>query len=163
VYKFLKPYQKGAVTVLGGSSKKCASLYCFTGKVLETKTTHTGNIDTNEILQTNSYDHAGRLLEVKQKLNTEDEIVLLENNFNELGELIEKNLHSEDDGESVDYRYNIRGWLTSINNAALDGTTANNNDTGQVRDLFGMELAYNTGFAGITSTAMDFLPFTGQI
>jgi RHS repeat-associated protein len=43
--------------------------------------------------------------------------------------------------QSIDYRYNIRGWLTSINNAQLanDGN-ATNNDT---NDYFGMELGYN--------------------
>jgi len=77
-------------------------------------------------------------MEVKQQLNTEDEIVLLENNYNELGELIEKNLHSEDAGatfaQSVDYRYNIRGWLTRINEADLSDGEG---------DLFGLEVGYN--------------------
>ena len=43
--------------------------------------------------------------------------------YNELDELVEKNLYSADGGatfaQSVDYRYNIRGWPTSINNSAL--------------------------------------------
>jgi RHS repeat-associated protein len=49
--------------------------------------------------------------------------------------------------QSVDYRYNIRGWVTSINNAQLvvDGTNDDAND------FFGMELAYNTA-AGMSNT-----------
>src|SRR5690606_42064875 len=42
--------------------------------------------------------------------------------------------------QSIDYRYNIRGWLTSINNAELTNTPLTNDDTD---DLFGMELLYN--------------------
>src|SRR5687767_9646141 len=38
-----------------------------------------------------------------------------------------------------DHRYNIRGWLTSINNASLESDDTND-DTG---DLFGMNLGYN--------------------
>jgi hypothetical protein len=44
---------------------------------------------------------------------------------------IDKKLHSEDNGanfeQSVDYRYGIRGWLTSINNARRV-SNINNND-----------------------------------
>ncbi|MEM8568741.1 MAG: RHS repeat-associated core domain-containing protein [Bacteroidota bacterium] len=76
--------------------------------------------------------------------------------YNELGELIEKNLHSEDNGstfaQSIDYRYNIRGWLISINNAQLTNTTENN-DTGQATDYWGMELGYNNALTGVTATA----------
>ncbi|MEM8567819.1 MAG: RHS repeat-associated core domain-containing protein, partial [Bacteroidota bacterium] len=77
------------------------------------------------------------------------------NAYNELGELIEKNLHSEDNGatfaQSIDYRYNIRGWLSSINNASLTDAS-NNNDTGQAKDLFGMEIAYNEDWTDVNNT-----------
>ena len=42
--------------------------------------------------------------------------------------------------QSVDYRFNIRAWLTSINNASLDATGTNN----ELGDYFGMGIAYNT-------------------
>src|SRR5690606_32942280 len=58
--------------------------------------------------------------------------------------LVDKKLHSTNSAatdaiQSVDYRYNIRGWLTSINNAELNVNSATNDETG---DLFGMNLAY---------------------
>jgi RHS repeat-associated protein len=67
-------------------------------------------------------------------------VLLGENQYNELGQLIDKKLHSANGAaakQSVDHRYNIRGWLTSINDAALtiDGTDP--------KDHFGMELGYN--------------------
>jgi RHS repeat-associated protein len=74
-----------------------------------------------------------------------NKVLLVENDYNELGELVDKQLHSTDNGasfmQSVDYRYNIRGWLKSINNSALanNGTTNDDDD-----DFFGMELGYNT-------------------
>jgi RHS repeat-associated protein len=44
--------------------------------------------------------------------------------------------------QTVDYRYNIRGWMQSINNAQLTvDNGATNDDT---NDYFGMELFYNT-------------------
>ncbi|MEO1053358.1 MAG: DUF6443 domain-containing protein, partial [Bacteroidota bacterium] len=93
------------------------------------------------------YDHGSRLLATHHQLDDGPEVILAENQYNELGELIEKNLHSEDAGtsyhQSVDYRYNIRGWLTSINNAAVDHDPLINNDLGQAKDLFGMQLHYN--------------------
>jgi Leucine-rich repeat (LRR) protein len=94
-----------------------------------------------------TYDHGGRLLETWHKLGTDgQDILLVKNEYNELGQLVDKKLHSTVSTEakqSVDYRYNIRGWLTSINNAALASdltTDATNDDT---NDLFGMNLAYN--------------------
>jgi RHS repeat-associated protein len=64
--------------------------------------------------------------------------------YNELGQLVEKNIHSTNGGstflQSNDYKYNIRGWLTHINNSALTNDGVFNNDAD---DLFGMELRYD--------------------
>ncbi|WP_375560244.1 RHS repeat-associated core domain-containing protein [Bernardetia sp. OM2101] len=38
--------------------------------------------------------------------------------------------------QDVDFKYNVRGWLTHINDSELSDT----------RDVFGMELSYETGF-----------------
>ncbi|UII34115.1 DUF6443 domain-containing protein [Fulvivirga ulvae] len=97
------------------------------------------------------------------------EVLLAECNYNELGELIEKNLHKDkhdqDYAQSVDYRYNIRGWLKSINNASLEKNDENNPNephpfTGE-KDYWGMELSYednagtgNTGYFNGNASAM---------
>ena len=59
--------------------------------------------------------------------------------------MIRKNLHKSAAGklQGIDYRYNIRGWLTSINNSKLN-SDANNEDTD---DAFGEELNYNNNFS----------------
>lgn len=88
-----------------------------------------------KILESYTYDHMGRLLETRYKLNDEDEIILSSVKYNELGEMIEKKLHSKDGinfAQKIDYTYNIRSWLTKINDPdILDD------------DLFGMNLYYN--------------------
>ncbi|HND44397.1 MAG TPA: RHS repeat-associated core domain-containing protein, partial [Cyclobacteriaceae bacterium] len=89
--------------------------------------------------------HAGRLINTWHKLDGNNEILLAKNIYNELGQLIDKKLHStfsdgSDAKQSVDYRYNIRGWLTKINESDLNNSV----EAGEARDLFGMELGYNT-------------------
>ncbi len=100
--------------------------------------------NTNSTVRRLFYDHANRLTETWHSLNGAPEILLTKNEYNELGQLIDKKLHSTvasaaDAKQSVDYRYNIRGWLTSMNNAEL--TVDNNNDDSN--DFFGLELGYN--------------------
>ena len=109
-----------------------------------------------------SYDPMGRPLRVYHRINSNPEILLASYKYNRLGQLVERNLHSENNGgsflQSIDYRYNIRGWLASINSASLANTMtstpvadacgnvnlAKTND--DANDLFGMELLYNEGF-----------------
>jgi RHS repeat-associated protein len=97
---------------------------------------------TTSVTRTFDYDHAGRLVKTWHQVNTNPKVLLTENKYNELGQLITKKLHSTDQGatskQSVDYRYNIRGWLTRINSSDL--TADNTNDP---RDHFGMNLSYN--------------------
>ncbi len=114
----------------------------ITFQVLETQEKHTmPNQDDLVITKTFDYDHMGRLLETKCQVNEEDPVVMNAMRYNELGELVEKYLHSEDVSanenkafvQKVDYHYNIRGWMTAINDP----------DLGEDNDLFGMKLYYN--------------------
>ncbi len=110
------------------------------------------------------YDHAGRLMYEYHKLDDQPEVELISNEYNELGQLVDKKLHSISGSpykQSIDYRYNIRGWLTSINDSEL---TENEND------YFGMNLAYNeeqgTGnseFTIGTENQVGSYSFTGNV
>ena len=134
-----------------GGIDRTSNLYDFVGKVLETKTSHNDGSTINDIKRNFDYDHAGRLMAVKHQLNTEPEVTLVTNEYNELGELVDKKLHSADGTnfeQSVDYRYNIRGWLTRINDAALSETEAS-----APKDYFGMELLYNTEDISLNNAA----------
>ncbi len=103
------------------------------------------------------YDHAGRMMREYHTIGSGARVLMVDNKYNELGQLIDKNLHSTDNGatsrQSIDYRYNIRGWLTSINGAELVQDSRNNDATGQRRDLFGMDLLYNGEVSGLNDGA----------
>ncbi|WP_026135751.1 RHS repeat-associated core domain-containing protein [Nafulsella turpanensis] len=134
--------------------------YDFTGKVLKNLQQHAGSVEV-DILKEFIYDHTGRLEQTWQTIDgdIENKILLAENEYNALGELVDKKLHSEDEGgnflQSVDYRYNIRGWLTSINNSSLAVDDANDD----ADDFFGMELGYIHDFG----LGADELNYNGNI
>lgn len=102
------------------------------------------------------YNTTGSIVNINlQEIN---EILLASNQYNEVGQLVDKNLAGAiaNYNQSVDYRYNIRGWITSINNAQLDNAAATNNDN---NDLFGMELLYN----GVDGTLSNAAMYNGNI
>jgi RHS repeat-associated protein len=103
---------------------------------------------TRSIARRFEYDHAGRLLNTWYRVDSGAEILLSHNEYNELGQLVDKKLHSttitaSDARQSVDYRYNIRGWLTSINDSDLDAGYRDASNSDESYDLFGMKLGYN--------------------
>ncbi|MCK4664884.1 MAG: lamin tail domain-containing protein [Bacteroidales bacterium] len=127
--------------------------YDFISKLKRTEHFQTVIKDTETLEATvkNSfiYDHAGRLLQIYQQINDEQEVALNDLHYNELGQVIEKNLHSYNHGttslQSVDYEYNIRGMLTKINNADLSSSDDN--------DLFGMEFFYDKTIDNLGNSA----------
>ncbi|MBL7854171.1 MAG: hypothetical protein JNL17_07225 [Cyclobacteriaceae bacterium] len=127
-----------------GGRDRVTTLHDFTGRNLKTQHHHTASASTYTCLREFDYDHMGRVLRTWQTTDAGPRILLSSQAYNEIGQLVEKNLHSEDNGlnflQSVDMRYNIRGWLTSINNSSLTNDGSRNNDG---NDLFGMELLYN--------------------
>jgi RHS repeat-associated protein len=96
----------------------------FEGQLTNARLRHDVN-DGNIITIKNryTYDREGRLLKTYQQNNSDPATLMVSSEYNELGKLIEKNLHNTDDGgdflQSVDFAYNIRGWITHINNASL--------------------------------------------
>lgn len=98
--------------------------YNFVGNIIETKQEHTIDGTTNTIVKHFEYDHTGRLLETKMKLNTNDTITIAKNDYNELGQLTGKNTHEvseEDYLINSTLTYNIRGWITTMNYTNKDG------------------------------------------
>jgi RHS repeat-associated protein len=115
--------------------------YNFAGDVILKKHSHSVvNIDRYSISikvlrDSLIYDHARRLKEHWLKVNSQPYFMMTKMNYNELGQLIEKNLCNPlDTLQSVDYRYTIRGWLQSIN------TVSNGNDDD---DAYEQELLYD--------------------
>ncbi len=116
----------------------------FVGKVEKTKTTHKKGsnlaIVTEDMFE---YDHIGRLTSQTQKIDNQDTEQIVANTYDELGQLKSKNVGglapsteaTRSAGlQTVDYRYNIRGWLKGVNDV---NTTGN--------DLFSFKIDYNTG------------------
>jgi RHS repeat-associated protein len=120
------------------------SKFDFIGKVLKGQLHHTSATGSFDVLREWMYDAAGRVTRLYQTTDNTTRVLLAAYIYNEIGQVVEKNVHSTDDGvsfiQSVDSRYNIRGWLASINNSSLTNDGIVNNDTG---DLFGMEIQYN--------------------
>lgn len=151
---------------LSSTPDRITNTYDFSGQVLQSQRKHYNpyTSSTTTITESYEYDHAGRLKKNYHQIDSSPKVLVAAYNYNELGQLIESNLHSTDGGntflQSVDYRYNIRGWLTSINNSTLsnDGGVTNN-DTG---DLFGLNLTYNQDAFSINDTTTGKL-YDGRI
>ncbi|SNR17106.1 DUF6443 domain-containing protein [Tenacibaculum jejuense] len=108
----------------------------FVGKVEETKTTHTKAGKSPIVtVDTFSYDHAARLLSQEQKINNQATETIVTNNYDDLGQLVSKEIGGG--LQKVDYDYNVRGWLTKINE-----------DTDNDNDLFNFEIRYNNPTSG---------------
>jgi hypothetical protein len=129
-----------------GGIDRVTSKIDFAGKIKQSYTSHTGTQDINTTRRF-EYDHAGRLLKIWHKVDSNPEILLSYMQYNELGQLIDKKIHSSDVShvqflQSIDYRYNIRGWLTHINKPDLTLWPADDDNTVAKPDAFGMEIKY---------------------
>jgi RHS repeat-associated protein len=127
----------------------------FIGKPLIVKTSKTINTTSFYTTLTPSYDNSNRLLTLDESINGAAAVRVGQYIYNELGQLVNKKLHSTDDVnflQNVDFRYNIHGALTSINNStlAVDTTNFTNSDA---NDLFGEEILYEKTDALIGNTA----------
>lgn len=139
--KKYRPIQSVQEHHLGGVDRTFSE-YNFPGWVLKTKRVHNSTLGSATILEEYEYDHGGRLTKHYHTIDNGTRTLLAANNYNELGQLVEVNTHSTDEVnflQSTDYRYNIRGWLTHINNSTLTNDGVNNDDT---NDLFGMQIVY---------------------
>ncbi|MEP5106225.1 MAG: DUF6443 domain-containing protein, partial [Ekhidna sp.] len=126
--------------------------YNFANEVTKTTTEHDKGSAITTITRDFEYDHRGRLLKTWHAVDGAPAVLLAENEYNELDEVAEKRLHSTDgtDFEQyVNYSYNIRRWLTAINDSDL-------NSSDPVGDLFGMELAYDENLTGLSGSINQF-------
>ncbi|HAF28100.1 MAG TPA: hypothetical protein DCG75_03535, partial [Bacteroidales bacterium] len=133
-YRVIRTYVEN---YLGGEDL-FLSKYNFIGTVLKTKQIHVKNSGATPVTinQEFEYDHAFRLLKAYHQVEGNgDSVLMAEMEYNELGQLISKRLH--EGLQNVNFEYNIRGWLTSIN----DPTELQKPDDPE--DLFAMQLGYN--------------------
>ena len=116
----------------------------FIGQVLYTITSHQ-RTSNDAVFRTDEYFEytaQGRLQNHYHQINGGDMERITKNQYDNLGQLITKdvggNPSMEDGLQKVNYQYNIRGWLTQINdlNHLEDGI-------GQFADLFAFKINYN--------------------
>ncbi|MGG5211111.1 DUF6443 domain-containing protein, partial [Chryseobacterium sp. MIQD13] len=108
-----------SINHLGGYTKTESRLD-FAGIPQETYTTHLRrpNEDGVSIKEKFIYDNQNRLLKHYHQVDNWTEQLLAENSYNELSQLSNKKVGSTNGGaplQSIDYAYNIRGWMTDIN------------------------------------------------
>ncbi len=145
--EFHRTIQVHTSNITGGVDR-ISIRYDHEGLAIANKVSHRrkGQREYN-VTSTYEMDHAGRELRHWHQIDNGPNVLISEKKYNELGQLIEKNLHSRDNGlsfvQSIDFRYNIKGWLTNINTPSLNNN-AENPDSGMPKDLFGMRYLYET-------------------
>ncbi|MEF9476880.1 RHS repeat-associated core domain-containing protein [Chryseobacterium sp. 1B4] len=129
---------------MGGYTKKEFKLD-FTGAVDESYTYHKkGSADAEVVIKERFvYDDQKRLLKHYHKVNSQTEELLVENTYNDLGQLVNKKTGNTTGTplQSIDQSYNIRGWLTKVN----DPTNLNGK-------LFAYEIKYHNPVYSTVST-----------
>ncbi|WEK18947.1 MAG: DUF6443 domain-containing protein [Candidatus Pedobacter colombiensis] len=127
------------------------SVFDFSGATTLTKVSKLAGVATTTVQTGYVYDHAYRLVGVNQSYNGASAISLAAYVYNEIGQLIKKDLKPGAVGfQSLDYRYNIRGQLQFINNSRLsnDGGITNSDNN----DVFGMQLLYDQSDTNLGNT-----------
>jgi RHS repeat-associated protein len=144
--------QTQADNINNGTDISC-SLYDHEGKILSNILKHqnpaavNGNTTTpgfTEIIKRFEYDHTGRLINIFQRLNGSTEKHLVQNRYNELGQIKRKILgviFTREWGggiETLDYSYDIQGRLKGVNASYAKGIQNDN--------YFGYELGFENSF-----------------
>ena len=99
---------------LGGYTRTEAELD-FSGAILKSFTYHARKADEPGVVirERFAYDAAKRLKQHYHQIDNRPEELLAEYTYNELSQVINKKVGNN--VQSIDYSYNIRGWLTDIN------------------------------------------------
>lgn len=138
--------------------------YDFINQLVNSTRYHSTSFSATTFGTSNAYNNNGLLLSISKSVNGIPKL-LATYDYNKLGQLKSKTFPIQNwyqglaQYQRVDYRYNIRGWLASINNAELLPDPGTSND---YNDVFGEEIYYNDPPAG--SNTFTFLPqYNGNI
>ncbi|RPD42747.1 DUF6443 domain-containing protein [Chitinophaga barathri] len=129
---------------IGGGVDVVTNMYDFGGQLLVSAHHHTNQrsaVTPNTRLITRmEYDHAGRVMKIGKQLNAGTEYIIAQNTYDALGQLSNKALKKSTGAniETLEYEYNIRGWLRAINKNYVTNASGNH--------FFGQELNYDYGF-----------------
>ncbi|WP_241448719.1 DUF6443 domain-containing protein, partial [Aquimarina pacifica] len=125
----------------------------FTSKVIQSTSIHTkGNNEPIVMIDNFTYDAQGRVLTQTQQINDQQEELLASYVYDEMGQATTKKVGGNvttsgsaavSSLQTIDYAFNIRGWLQSIN----EGKTDNG-------DLFGYAVHYTTTTENLGATPL---------
>ncbi|OYU79335.1 MAG: hypothetical protein CFE23_14615 [Flavobacterium sp. BFFFF1] len=141
--------QKYTTFYISGGYRTFNTKYDFTGKVLYNYTLHRRATGATPVAVWDyfSYTPENRVKAVTQKIGSSGTVQLMAyHHYDHLGQLIGKKVGGTDltganAFQNVNYKYNIRGWMTGINDA--DDLTIGSDP----KDLFAMGITYNGGSA----------------
>jgi len=103
-----------------GGVDRITNTYSFPGELLTSTRQHriAGSETLTTVVTKHEYDHVGRLTETRKKINNQAEVIQSRLAYNEIGQLREKKLHSENSGtnfiNTIAYAYNERGWMNKL-------------------------------------------------
>ncbi|MDH2208572.1 RHS repeat-associated core domain-containing protein, partial [Empedobacter sp. GD03644] len=117
--KYIRPIASHLDNYLGGY-QTTASILDFRGKVKNTVTKHKPTDTGTEITIKEEFDYyQNELLKYQtHQVNNNPKEYIVQNSYNEINQLKSKkvgNSVASNPLQTVDYKYNIRGWLTDIN------------------------------------------------
>lgn len=120
-----------------GGRTKVESKLDFAGVVRQSLTTHKRlDTDTDRVITENfTYDQQNRLMTHTHQVDSNPWEYLAQNTYNELSQLSGKKVGGISPSvplQDISYSYNIRGWMTQINDPTNLGS-----------DLFGYKIKYN--------------------
>jgi RHS repeat-associated protein len=137
-----RPIRNHTLNYLGGVTIVDTKLD-FVGRTEYSKTFHkrTDLSDLLTVLDEFAYTPEDRLISHIQTINNLPSENIAINTYNEWGQLISKNVGGSIAAlQKVDYSYNIKGWLTGINNDPSNNGILNTSEN----DLFLFRTNYNT-------------------
>jgi len=94
----------------------------FNGTPTKSTTKYKKTSSDSETMITNlfTYDNQNRLLTQTQKIGNQPPETIFSNVYDQLGVLISKGVGTTAGSlQKIDYKYNVRGWLTTIINLTL--------------------------------------------
>jgi RHS repeat-associated protein len=130
VLKVYKQHYKGG-SLNANNYDEVENTYNFAGELTASTRNHHAGTALTTIATRHEYDHMGRKKASFESINSTAELVLNKLDYNEVGQLMKKSLHSTDGTNFLQYStyaYTPRGWLKS-----------------STSDQFNLNLQYNEG------------------
>ncbi len=151
-----RPVRTYTTNYLGGYTYTDSKLDSFSGELQYSITKHKRQSTDTELTTKDAFTYTAqdRLLTQTHQINGGAIELIASNAYDELGQLISKKVGNTTAAptQNVNYTYNIRGWLTGINDVTALSKA------GDPKDLFAFKLNYNT-----TTTAGVSALYNGNI